>query len=214
MPPFRKGAAMLRLVVILAALIQIAPLPPAYPRVGATKILDNPRVQVWNIAWLKGQPSPLHRHVYDLVGVYYEPGDRMIISPEGNKRPVSTKAGDIAFQRKGVTHIEEGISDSPLRAVFIEMKDDGPTGRTAAPSEEAPPMSGIGGKQLLDNDRVTVWAYAWGLGMDGPRHRHDRDTVVVWIQDRTPHAVWVPAGTVHSEEQTGVISEATIFELK
>ena len=138
----------------------------------------------------------------------------MIISAEGNKRPVSTKAGDIAFQRKGVTHIEEGTSDSPLRSVFIEMKDDGPTGRTAAPSEEAPPMSGIGGKQLLDNDRVTVWAYAWGLGMDGPRHRHDRDTVVVWIQDRTPHAVWVPAGTVHSEEQTGVISEATIFELK
>ena len=203
-----------RIAAIFATLLQISSLPPAYPRVGTTKLLDNDRVQVWNIAWLKGQPSPLHRHVYDLVGVYYEPGDRMIISPEGNKRPVSTKAGDIAFQRKGVTHIEEGISDSPLRAVFIEMKNDGPTGRTAAPSDEAPSMSGIGAKQLLDNDRVTVWAYSYGLGPDGPRHRHDRDTVVVWIQDRTPHAVWLPAGTVHAEEQTGVISEATIFELK
>ena len=203
-----------RIVAIFATLLQISSLPPAYPRVGTTKLLDNDRVQVWNIAWLKGQPSPLHRHVYDLVGVYYEPGDRMIISPEGNKRPVSTKAGDIAFQRKGVTHIEEGISDSPLRAVFIEMKNDGPTARTAAPSDEAPSMSGIGAKQLLDNDRVTVWAYSYGLGPDGPRHRHDRDTVVVWIQDRTPHAVWLPAGTVHAEEQTGVISEATIFELK
>jgi hypothetical protein len=203
-----------RIVAIFATLLQISSLPPAYPRVGTTKLLDNDRVQVWNIAWLKGQPSPLHRHVYDLVGVYYEPGDRMIISPEGNRRPVSTKAGDIAFQRKGVTHIEEGISDSPLRAVFIEMKNDGPTARTAAPSDEAPSMSGIGAKQLLDNDRVTVWAYSYGLGPDGPRHRHDRDTVVVWIQDRTPHAVWLPAGTVHAEEQTGVISEATIFELK
>jgi len=203
-----------RITAIFAALLQISSLPPAYPRVGTTKLLDNDRVQVWNIAWLKGQPSPLHRHVYDLVGVYYEPGDRMIISPEGNRRPVSTKAGDIAFQRKGVTHIEEGISDSPLRAVFIEMKNDGPTARTAAPSDEAPSMSGIGAKQLLDNDRVTVWAYSYGLGPDGPRHRHDRDTVVVWIQDRTPHAVWLPAGTVHAEEQTGVISEATIFELK
>src|SRR2546430_4031070 len=172
---------MLRLVVILAALIQIAPLPPAYPRVGATKILDNPRVQVWNIAWLKGQPSPLHRHVYDLVGVYYEPGDRMIISPEGNKRPVSTKAGDIAFQRKGVTHIEEGTSDSPLRSVFIEMKDDGPTGRTAAPSEEAPPMSGIGGEQVLGKDPVTVWAQPRGPGNEGPRPRPQRRTVSVWI---------------------------------
>jgi hypothetical protein len=36
----------------------------------------------------------------------------------------------------------------------------------------------------------------------------------VWIQEQTPHAVFVPAGTIHSEEQTGVISEATIFELK
>jgi hypothetical protein len=94
------------------------------------------------------------------------------------------------------------------------MKDDAPSGRGAAPNEAAPTMAGIGGKRLLDNDRVTVWAYSYGLGPDGPRHRHDRDSVVVWIQDRTPHAVWVPAGTIHSEEQTGVISEATIFELK
>jgi len=84
---------------LLSLLVQAAPakLPPAYPRAGATKILDNDRVQVWNIAWLKGQPSPLHRHVYDLVGVYYEPGDRMIVSPEGAKRPVSTKAWDTPF---------------------------------------------------------------------------------------------------------------------
>jgi hypothetical protein len=205
---------MSRIALVLAALVQSAALPPAYPRAGATKIFENDRVQVWNIAWLKGQPSPLHRHVYDLVGVYYQPGDRMIVSPEGNKRPVSTKAGEIAFQRKGVTHIEEGVSDAPLRAVFIEMKDDGPSGHIAPSRETAPTMAGIGVKQLLDNDRVTVWAYSYGFGMDGPRHRHERDTVVVWIQDRMPHAVWVPAGTVHSEEQTGVISEATIFELK
>ena len=136
---------MLRLVVILAALIQIAPLPPAYPRVGATKILDNPRVQVWNIAWLKGQPSPLHRHLYDLVGVYYEPGDRMIISPEGAKRPVSTKAWDIAFQRVGVTHIEEGTSEAPLRAVFVEMKQPGPYGADTATSD-VPPFSAACGQ--------------------------------------------------------------------
>src|SRR6185503_12597305 len=76
-------------VAVLALLVHLQPanLPPAYPRAGVTKILDNDRVQVWNIAWLKGEPSPLHRHIYDLVGVYYEPGDRMIISPEGAKRP-------------------------------------------------------------------------------------------------------------------------------
>jgi len=40
----------------------------------------------------------------------------MIIAVDGSKRPVTTKAGDIAFQRKGITHIEEGTSDAPLRA--------------------------------------------------------------------------------------------------
>src|SRR4030095_8626478 len=112
-------------------------LPPAYPRAGTTKILDNDRVQVWNIAWLKGQPSPLHRHIYDLVGVYYEPGDRMIISPEGAKRPVSTKAWDVAFQRVGVTHIEEGTSDAPLRSVFVEMKRQEPYGTDSGTSSVA-----------------------------------------------------------------------------
>jgi hypothetical protein len=204
------------LTALLSLFLQAPPqnLPPAYPRTGATKILDNPHLQVWSIAWLKGKPSPLHRHIYDLVGVYYEPGDRMIISPEGARRPVSTTAGEIAFQRKGVTHIEEGISESPLRAVFIEMKDEQPSGRVVTSDDTVPTMGGIGAKRLLDNERVTVWKYSYGFGMDGPRHRHDRDTVVVWIQEQTPHAVIVPAGTIHSEEQAGVISEATIFELK
>src|SRR6185503_9407685 len=61
-------------VAVLSLLVQTPPpnLPPAYPRPGVTKILDNDRVQVWNIAWLKSEASPLHRHIYDLVGVYYE----------------------------------------------------------------------------------------------------------------------------------------------
>jgi len=113
---------------------------------------------VWNIAWLKGQPSPLHRHVYDLVGVYYEPGDRMIISPEGAKRPVSTQAWNIAFQRAGLTHIEEGTSDAPLRSVFIEMKRPGTYG-TSGGAGDAPAFAGDGATQKLDNDRVTVWEY-------------------------------------------------------
>src|SRR2546427_8048420 len=151
------------ITAFLSLLVQSAAppkaLPPAYPRAGATKILDNPAVQVWNIAWLKGQPSPLHKHIYDLSGVYYEPGDRMIISPEGAKRPVSTKAWDIAFQRSGVTHIEEGTSDAPLRSVFIEMKRPGPYGTSGA-SGDAPAFAGEGAAQKLDNERVTVWEYA------------------------------------------------------
>jgi hypothetical protein len=210
---------MLSMRWILTALVSVlaqvatppASLPPAYPRPGATKILDNDRVQVWNIAWLKGQPSPLHRHRYDLVGVYYEPGDRMIISPEGAKRPVSTKAWEIAFQREGVTHIEEGVSDAPLRAVFVEMKQPSPYG-VETTTNDVPEFPRGDATQRLDNDRVTVWEYTHAPAP--ARHRHARDTVVVTIDGRTPRAIWVSRATLHADEGTGNASRVYAFELK
>jgi len=197
---------------LLSLVVQAAPanLPPAYPRPGAAKILDNDRVQVWNIAWLKGQPSPLHRHVYDLVGVYYEPGDRMIISPEGTKRPVSTKAWDIAFQRTGVTHIEEGTSDEPLRAVFVEMKKPDAYGTDTTGS--APAFSGESGTQKLDNERVTVWEFTQTPA--AKPHRHTHDAVVVATGGQAPKATWVKQGTVHSDEGTAGASRVYVFEIK
>jgi hypothetical protein len=196
-------------------------LPPAYPRPGATKILDSDRVQVWNIAWLKGQPSPLHRHIYDLVGVYYEPGDRMIISPEGARRPVSTKAWDIAFQRKDVTHIEEGVSDAPLRAVFVEMKQPGPydaeTSGSGTAAGDAPAFPGDSATQRLDNDRVTVWEFT--RMPSSRRHRHTHDAVAVEIDGQHPRATWIARGTVHSGEAAApdgskTVSRLYVFELK
>jgi hypothetical protein len=185
-------------------------LPPAYPRVGATKILDNARVQVWNIAWLKGQPSPLHRHLYDLVGVYYEPGDRMIISPEGAKRPVSTKAWDIAFQRSGVTHVEEGVSDAPLRSVFVELKLEGPYGTDTG--GDVPLFSDAGGTRRLDNERVTVWEFTQVPSLKS--HRHAHDAVAVSFGAVTPTATWIPQGTTHAAEGTGTTSRVYVFEIK
>jgi hypothetical protein len=185
-------------------------LPAAYPRPGATKILDTDRVQVWNIAWLKGQPSPLHRHLYDLVGVYYEPGDRMIISPEGAKRPVSTKAWDISFQKEGVTHIEEGTSEAPLRSVFVEMKQAGAYG-TDGGGGDAAAFSGDGATKKLDNERVTVWEF---MQPPAGRHRHVHDAVVVAIDGQKPRAIYVKRGTVHSDEGAGAASRYYVFEIK
>ena len=199
-------------LALASLLMQTAPmsLPPAYPRTGAVKILDNDRVQVWNIAWLKDQPSPLHRHLYDLVGVYYEPGDRLIISPEGAKRPVSTKAWEIAFQKAGVTHIEEGVSDAPLRSVFVEMKQPGPYGTEAVGN--APAFTGEGATQKLDNERVTVWEFT--AKAPARTHRHTHDAVVVAIDGRSPRATWVKQASVHQDEAAGEASRVYVFEIK
>ena len=111
--------------------------PPAFPRPNATRLLENEQITVWDIVWPEGQPSPLHRHVYDQVGTYYQAGGRVITSLDGTKRNAMTAVGALSTTRRGTTHIEEGASDPPLRAVFIELKQDGPSG-PAAPASGVP----------------------------------------------------------------------------
>jgi hypothetical protein len=204
----------MRLICALVSLVavggQTPALPPPFPRPNAVNMLDNDRVQVWSVAWPKGQPTPLHRHIYDITGTYIAPGDRLITDVDGSKRPVTNAAGGIVWQFKGLTHVEEGTSVNPLRAVMIELKGDGPSGKTAAPAGVAA-FSG-GAKPLLDNDRVVVWDEPGGAAP--VQHAHVRDTVVVWTDGGAGRAIFLRAGTVHTSEPISAGAKATIFELK
>ena len=83
---------------------------------------------MWDIVWPKGQPTPMHRHVYDQVGTYYSRGGRLITTPDGVVRGVITEVGSLSTTKKGRPHIEEGNSDPPLRAVFIDLKQETASG--------------------------------------------------------------------------------------
>jgi hypothetical protein len=208
----------IRCMRLIAALISMFVLggqtyPPPYPRSGTKALVDNARVQVWDVSWPKGQPTALHRHLYDMTGLYYWPGDRVITAVDRSTRNISTKAGAIQWQLKGITHIEEGTSDDPLRAVMIELKGDGPLGNGVKVDKTAGLAAFTGNAMpLLDNDRVTVWDFA--RPAQSTRHRHPLDTVVVWTEGRTAHAVFLPAGTEHTDEPISAATKATIFELK
>ena len=199
------------MIATVLLLLQAAPLPPAYPRPGATKIFENSRVQVWNISWLKQQYA-LHRHLYDLIGVYYTNGDRVIVSTDGARRPVSTKAWDTAYQLRGVTHIEEGASDSPLNAVFLELKEDAPTGQVDT-TTTPPAFTGGEGKQLRDNERATMWEFVPAPAA-GTAHRHIRDAVTVAFTGVTPRVSFIQRGTAHADEGTVRADRVYIVELK
>jgi len=191
-------------------------LPRAYPRPGATRMLENDRLIVWNIAWLQ-QEYPLHRHLYDHVGVYYASGDRIITSPEGVKRPVSTEAWNISFQLRGVTHVEEGASEEPLRAVFIQMKQEPRDAPDAPDAPGGPPPFPVDDPlPRLDNDRTTVWEYVSGAASSGAgRHRHAHDAVVVSF-DATlrPQVSYLERGTAHETDAPAGSTRAFVFEIK
>jgi len=198
------------MIMALMLLLQAAALPPAYPRPGTTKLFENARVQVWDITWLK-QQYPLHRHRYDLTGVYYTDGDRTIVSEDGERRPVHTNAWDTAFQLKGVTHIEEGASDAPLRAVFVELKEPSSTGVVDSTMTPAVFSNG-GGKQLRDNERSVLWEFVPPPA--AAPHRHQRDTVMIAFTGRTPKVMFVTRGTVHNDEGAAGADRLYAVELK
>jgi hypothetical protein len=198
------------MITALALLAQATPLPPAYPRPGTSKLLENSRVIVWDISWLK-QQYPLHRHPYDLTGVYYTDGDRTIVSESRERRPVHTAAWDTAFQLKGVTHIEEGASDSPLRAVFVEMKEPAASGALDSAATPAPFPVGAG-RQLRDNERSMLWEFVPPPAAKA--HRHQRDAVVIAFTGKSPRASFVSRGTVHNDDGISGSDRLYVVELK
>ena len=155
--------------------------PPAFPRPNATKLVETDRITVWDIVWPTGQPSPLHRHVYDQVGTYYQAGGRVITSLDGTKRSAMTAVGALSTTRRGTTHIEEGATDPPLRAVFIELKRDGASGLSVAPGDVPRAFPREGAKALLDDERVTVWDSSWTAGARETMSMIERDTIWVWL---------------------------------
>lgn len=197
------------LLTVFAAPAAAQELPPPFPRPGTTALLENESVAVWNVSWLK-QQYPLHTHRYDLVGISYAAGDRIITTGDRPGNLVNTQAWVFQTNRANVTHVEEGASDPPMRAVLIEVK-------AAAPRPEAPaPADGllqVAGTPAWQNNRAAAWLVMPGAAL--PSHRHVGDAVeLVFNGLNTPKVTFVPAGTVHTTPAPAEGERTYIFEMK
>jgi DNA-binding beta-propeller fold protein YncE len=178
--------------------------PPPFPRPNATKLLETDRFVVWDVVWPKGQPTPMHLHPHDQVGTYYAPGGRAITNPDGSRRETATAFGAQSNTRAGTLHIEEGITDPPLRAVFIEL-----TG--------------------VDRNLVSMIDHTWKIG--APETRVEAaDSVYIWMSEGTvrqtadggapeifnaaPGRVqYRPRGARHTEEAVDGAPRAFIYSM-
>jgi hypothetical protein len=188
---------------------QTSQLPPPFPRPGTTLLLENDVVAVWNVSWLK-QQYPLHTHRYDLVGVSYAEGDRIITQGNAPGRLVKTNAWVFQTNRANVTHVEEGASDPPMRAVLIEVKPPAPRGLAAEPVDG---LRTVAGAPAWENSRAAAWLVM--PGPPSPTHRHVGDAVELIFDGSTiPKVAFVSAGTVHADPAPGDGARAYIFEIK
>ena len=186
--------------------------PPPYPRPGTTLVFENDVIAVWDVAWLK-QKYPLHTHRYDLIGVSYVEGDRIITQGDAPGRLTNTKPWVFQSNVAGNTHVEEGASDPPMRAILMEVK-------TAAPrtdvAEATDGLRQVVGAPSWENRRTFAWAIPPGTA--APTHRHVRDAVELVFAGATPvttpKASFVPAGTVHAGPAPEAGGRVFIFEIK
>ena len=196
-------------IAVTAMLVtQAAELPPPFPRPGTTRLLENEAVAVWNVSWLK-QKYPLHTHLYDLVGISYVEGDRIITQGDAPGRLVPTKAWVFQTNRAGVTHVEEGASDPPMRAVLIEIKSPSPRQGGEQPSDG---LRQVAGAPAWENNRAVAWMVTEGSSL--PSHRHVGDAVELLFDGSSPKATFIPAGTVHTGPAPGAGARAYVFEIK
>lgn len=225
---FMKDALLLTFSLLSA---QGADLPHAFPRDGARQVFDNERVTIWDVTWIKGKPSPLHRHKYDLVGVYLVGSAITVTSPDGTSRESVVDEGFVLFQPKGVTHIEEGaVEENPRHAILIDLKEHpvAPLPNTTAYPNAFPREGAV---KRLENDRVVIWEYRWKPGEPTPMHFHDKDVVVVVmeggeLESTSPDGVsrvariargeasFTPRDRVHTEAFVSGAPHAIVVELK
>jgi hypothetical protein len=158
---------------LLAVLLALSPkplqeLPNAFPRAGARQLIDNERVTVWDVTVEKGNAMPPHRYPLDVVTV--------------DLSGASAKKGQVSFSPKGTTEKKESPSDAPRHSIVVELKDvkvpplPNKTGYPDAFPRE-------GSKKVLDNPRVVVWDFSWTPGKATAMHFHDKDVVVVYLDN-------------------------------
>jgi len=165
--------------------------------------IDNERVTVWDVTSSQAAPAPPHDSVW--VTVAPQPG--------------------AAYHKAGETGGAPGA-----RTIVIDLK------AAAAPKYDntsgfpsAFPRPGV--KKILENDRVVVWDYTWTPNEPTAMHFHDKDVVVVFLQEGalksttpdgqsstnelTPGQVQFNRGNrVHTEVLVKGSSRAIITELK
>lgn len=202
------GFALVAGVASLAStLMAQADYPHAFPRKGVTQILDNARVSVWEVNWHHGDTQPVHRHKYDMAGVYLRYGPITVTDLDGKEnKGAEFPVPRPYFQPKGITHREEAVTPgAPERlAVMIDLKD-AVTDMMVIDDPEPSAYPRDGATNVLDNRRVRMWDYSFTAGAPAVKRVYRSDVVEVVV---TGGVVKVTAFDGKSETRTLVPKQA------
>lgn len=216
---------------LVALLLMVQPLPPPFPRDGATKVFENELVVIWDVSWKRGEATPLHEYRFPAVSVTIEAGRAQTTLADGmTVLDATAELGSVHFTERATVRREKGVSDTPQRAFVVELKQPPPP-PDPIPEGAVPAWPRDGAKKLLENDRIVVWDYTFAPDVTVPLHYHDKEQIIVSLasgkfrmippegdprvsEGRLGRAVFVRRGALHREEYHSGTPRAIAIQLK
>src|ERR1700680_4847907 len=94
-----------------------------FPRDGAKNALENPYFSVWDVTFVKGKSTGIHKLPLDQVYVFLTEGAVKFTRPDGTWTIEQEKMGAVRYETKGTVESEEGAGETPARAFIFQLKD-------------------------------------------------------------------------------------------
>ena len=99
-----------------------ADVQPAFPRDGATQMLKEDRVVIWDMQLEEGQGVPLHVHNTDTVVVFLDGGTIRLTNEDGTVATTTFAYKDVRYWSAGRTHSAVVVNGTP-RAILFKLQD-------------------------------------------------------------------------------------------
>ena len=149
---------------------------------GSRPVIDNERVVVYDVNWGAGPAPTMEFAKYDCVLVYLTGGQLRKVSAVSPITVVTHAAGEVMFLEQLAVDKLEAIPGNMPHTALIFIKTD-PKAPLKNESGHPAAFPRPGAKRLMNNGRVTVWDYSWTPAQPTPTHFHDKDVVVVYLED-------------------------------
>ena len=92
-----------------------------FPDGVAKKIVDNPRVVMWDMTWTAGQPAQTYFYTHNTFVVYVDGGELRSSEAGGVEALRQLAAGQVTFVPAGRSRLDQATA-APVRAILVELK--------------------------------------------------------------------------------------------
>jgi uncharacterized RmlC-like cupin family protein len=184
--------------------------------VGARALLvaaDDPRVPIDNdqvrVVRALDQPhkaGAMHEHKPNRVMVYLQAGRQNFNYPDGRKKTLTWKAGDVKWSPGGGMHISEIVSDSPVTIVELEVKKDGDPAKAVHTALDPLKVDPKVYKLEFENSQVRVIRVKIPAHGRIPLHEHVLNRVVVYLSDQNSRMTTPDGKTEVAQHKAGEVS--------